>query len=103
MFSFAAGAAGGYLGGLAGDAVGGDLGKVVGGATRGLTSGALSSYLKGDKPGINTAINTFAEAAGGLQGLFSNTNDEKQNAYGPTSLAKTLEGTKNASTKNWRT
>lgn len=103
LANLAAGAAGGYLGGLTGDAVGGDLGKVVGGATRGLTTGALSSYLKGDTPGINTAIDTFAGAAGGLKGLFSNTNDEKQQTYGPTSLAKTLEGTKNAPTKNWRT
>ena len=103
LANLVAGAAGGALGGVTGDSVGGDLGKVIGGATRGLTSSALSSYLKGNTPGINTAINTFAGAAGGLGGLFSNTNDEKQQTYGPTSLAKTLEGTKNASTKNWRT
>lgn len=103
LANLAAGAAGGYLGGLAGDAVGGDLGKVVGGATRGLTTGALSSYLKGDTPGINTAIDTFAGAAGGLKGLFSNTNEDKQSVNGPTKLADTIQGMKNAPTKNWRT
>jgi hypothetical protein len=103
LANLVAGAAGGALGGVTGNAIGGDLGKVVGGATRGLTSSALSSYLKGNTPGINTAIDTFSGAAGGLKGLFSNTNDEKQQAYGPTPLSKTLEGMKNAPTKNWRT
>jgi hypothetical protein len=99
LANLVAGAAGGALGGFAGDTVGGGLGKVVGGATRGLTTSALSNYLKGDTPGINTAIDTFAGAAGGLKGLFSNTNEDKPKINGPTSLAQTLKGMNNASTK----
>jgi len=99
LANLVAGAAGGALGGFAGDAVGGGLGKVVGGAARSLTSSALSNYLKGDKPGINTAIDTFAGAAGGLGNLFSNTNEDKPKVTGPTPLTQTLKGMNNASTK----
>jgi len=99
LANIASSALGAGVGGTVGDAVGGDLGRVLGGASRSLTAGALNDYLKGNKPGINTAIDTFAGAAGGLSNLFSNTNEDKQKAFSPTSLAKTIQGTKYGSTK----
>ena len=103
LANIASSALGAGVGNAVGSAVDGDLGKVLSGASRSLTTGALNDYLKGNKPGINTAIDTFAGAAGGLSNLFSNTNEDKQKAFSPTSLAKTIQGTKYGSTKTWGT
>ena len=99
LANLASGVAGGSVGDFVGNSIGGDIGKIVGGASRSFTSSALSNYLKGDKPGINTAINTLSGAAGGLSSLFANTNEDKQQVNGKTQLANTLQGTKYGSTK----
>jgi len=83
------------MGNFAGEAVGGDLGKVVGGAATKFTGSALNNILKGKDLDIGTALSTLQGAAGGLGGLFSNTQEDKQSVNGPTSLARTLQGVKN--------
>jgi len=83
------------MGNFAGEAVGGDLGNVVGGAATKFTGSALNNILKGKDLDIGTAISTLQGAAGGLGGLFSTTNEDKQSVNGPTSLARTLQGVKN--------
>lgn len=99
LANLAGSALGSGVGDVVNNSIGGDLGSILGGASRSFTSGAISDYLKGNKPGINTAIDTLTGAAGGLGGLFSNTNEDKQSVNGPTPLAKTLQGTKYATTK----
>jgi hypothetical protein len=92
-----------YLGELTKNAIGGTGGDILGGAIGGFSGNALKNILTGKSLDIGTALDTFAGATGGLGKLFSNTNEDKQSVTGPTKLADTIQGMKNAPTKNWRT